>query len=256
MKTIRKLLLAVGVFGVMLFAVGCGVLDMANVAKDQLVALTAGKTQEAYDLYTSKEFKAATSFEIFEQFVAQYPVLSNYEEASFPTRETTNDQGHIEGTITAKDGTKVPVTYDFISEDGSWKIQYIGLPQAGVTPTGSGSTAASGDKIAGVAMSDVSGDQGVVALDGGKVEFALDTAEIFLSVYLKGMAKGDQVAAGLKFVSTGDTVGPTVNDVTQDGDLISNFSFTKPTAGWPAGEYQVKVLLSTGEEQTTGFTVK
>lgn len=252
MKTVRKLLLGIGVFGMVFFAVGCGVLDMANVAKDQLAALTAGKTQEAYDLYTSKEFKDATSFDIFEKFVAQYPALTDYKEASFPTRETTNDQGHIEGTITTKDGETVPVTYDFVSEDGAWKIQYIGLPEAVVAPA----EATTDEKFAGVVMSDVAGDQGVVALDGGKVEFTADTAEIFLSAYLKGMAKGDQVAAGLKFVGTGDTIGPVVNEITDDGDLISNFSFTKPTAGWPVGEYQVKVLLSTGEEQVSGFTVK
>lgn len=258
MKKIYKLLLGLGVFGVLLTAVGCGLLDMSKVAENQLKALSAGNVEDAYTLYTSKEFQAATSLDVFKQFLAQYPALSNYKEVSFPTRETTNDKGHMEGTLTTKDGATVPINYDFVSEDGGWKIQYIGLPQAGVdstAPTGD-TTATASDKIAGFAMSDTTGDQGVVALDGGKTEFTADTAEIFLSVYLKGMKKGDQVAAGLKYVANNDAIGPAVNDVTEDGDMISNFSFSKPTNGWPTGEYAVKVMLSTGEEQNYTFTVK
>ena len=76
---------------------------------------------------------------------------------------------------------------------------------------------------------------------------ATDTAEYFVTWGLPKAAKGDRVKATLVAVDVGSAAPPgstaleTEVEVPDDGQHWGNFTFKKPTAGWPRGSYRVDV---------------
>ncbi|MCX6745244.1 MAG: hypothetical protein NTX82_07025 [Candidatus Parcubacteria bacterium] len=102
-------------------------------------------------------------------------------------------------------------------------------------------------------ISDVFDDQGTVSAD--KTTYSGTTPEIGVSVYILGAKIGLKVTAELIYLPSGDKVGPVNNDTQMEGDIISNFSFTKPTKGWPSGNYAVTATLEDGQTLTTNFNV-
>ena len=87
----------------------------------ELSYLKSGDVQAAYDL-TSNEFKNATSLETFKAFLTQYPSLTSNKSHSFTNREIVNTTGTVTGTLEATDGTKTPIEFRLIKENGAWKI--------------------------------------------------------------------------------------------------------------------------------------
>jgi len=229
---------------------------IVKVAEDQLAFLKAGEVQKAYDL-TSKDFQGATSFDQFKAFVEQYPSLSKNKSHTFSSREIVNDQGSIVGSLTSEDGAVTPIEYKFIKEGGEWKILGLNLGQTGAvvdktTPTEE-VKAVEGGKLLEVRLGAGIGKDGIV--EANTSTFAADTKEINVSALIIGAKKGLKVSAELTHLASGEKVGPATNDTAQDGDIASNFVFTKPTAGWPEGEYTITVTMSNGEKQDAKFTV-
>lgn len=249
----------IGIIAIAMFATS-GINDVAN---DQLKALRGGDVAKAYS-YTSKDFQAATSLDQFKAFVDEYPSLKNNESSSFASRSIENDQGTLEGSLKSKDGGVTPVTYKFVKENDEWKVLSIELKPSGAaikeevgettTQPAEQPALAKSPSIFDVRLSDAVGENGVV--ETGKVEFKTDTAEILVSAYVEAAKKDMTVSALLTYVPSGDKVGPAENKVSEDGDIISNFSFTKPTKGWPTGDYKVTINLSSGETKDVAFTVK
>ena len=104
---------------------------MTDVINSQLTALRTDNVVLAYS-YTSKDFQDAASLSTFKQFVNTHPSLKNNESSTFTSREVTNNQGTVKGTLHAKNGAETPVVYSLIKENGTWKILNIELSPAGV----------------------------------------------------------------------------------------------------------------------------
>lgn len=79
---------------------------------------------------------------------------------------------------------------------------------------------------------------------------------------IKGVAKIPGVEKGLKI--TADLIyGPenlkaltVTKEAPGKGDLAFDFSFSKPTKGWPQGNYKVVISTSDGAKKEIPFTVK
>lgn len=97
---------------------------LVTVAEKQLDALSHGNINEAY-IYNSKSFQKNLSLELFKQYLDKFPVLKNANHTNFPIRKTSNYVGLLVGTLTSKDGRTTPIEYEFIKENGSWKILNI-----------------------------------------------------------------------------------------------------------------------------------
>lgn len=269
MTTGKKVLIgcaiALGVFVVAIAAIIAIALfatkGIADVADQQLAALRAGDYAKAYS-YTSKDFQNSTSLEKFQEFVNAYPSLKNNESSFFSTRKMENDVGTLEGTLKAKDGGVTPVVYKLVKENDAWKILSIRVnptgPEVKTIESNTGETATPSTQaeasIFDIRLSDKAGSQGYV--ETHKAEYTAQTPEIQVSAYIKSAKKDMTVQAVLVFTKTGDKVGPATNTVEQDGDIISNFTFTKPTKGWPIGDYQIAVKLSNDEIKAVDFKVK
>ncbi len=251
----------IGIVAIAMFATS-GINDVAN---NQLKAIRSGDVAKAYS-YTSKDFQAATTLDDFKTFVEQNPSLKNNDSSSFLNRSIENNEGTLEGSLKAKDGGVTPVTYKFVKEDDEWRILSIELKQAGAEvqeqenkEVAPGTTAeqpaeAKETSIFDVRISDKANENGVV--DTTVQTYKPETNEILVSAYVEAAKKDMTVSALLTYVATGDTVGPAENQMSEDGDVISNFSFTKPTKGWPTGDYKVTIKTSTGLSKDVSFSVK
>jgi hypothetical protein len=87
------------------------------------------------------------------------------------------------------------------------------------------------------------------------MSYASTTPKIYVSAYVAGAQSGGQVSAELVYDKTGEKVGPVTNTNSESGDMISNFSFSKPTNNWPAGSYRINVTSGSATGNTT-FTVQ
>ncbi len=252
----------IGIIAIAMFATS-GINDVAN---EQLKALRGNDVAKAYAL-TSKDFQAATSLDKFQAFVDAYPALKSNESSSFTNRSIENNEGTLEGTLKSKDGGITPVTYKFVKENDEWKILSIELKPAGAaikdeepkedqteTQPTEQAEAPKDPNIFDVRLNESIGESGVVETTKG--EYKPETPEILVSAYVESAKKDMTVSALLTYKPTGDKVGPAENKVEQDGDIVSNFSFTKPTQGWPTGDYVVTVQLSTGQTKDVAFKVE
>ncbi len=101
---------------------------LTDAAREQLAALNQHDYQKAYS-YTSLEFQHNTSLEDFTHFVEQYSPIGNNKDSTFNERniDAVSGIGTISGTLEAKDGTRISVTYHLTKENGMWKILEINV---------------------------------------------------------------------------------------------------------------------------------
>lgn len=232
----------------------------ADVAKKEMEYLRIGDMQAAYGL-TSQNFQTATSLEQFKDFVAQYPLLTQNTGVTLDNKEVANDAATVSGTLTAPAGEVTPLELKFVKEKNQWRIFSINLkttevnstPAQTTTPTQPAATA-SKTNLAYIYVNDEADKNGTASAN--KTVFSLPTPKIFTSAYIEKAAVGLQIIAVLIYLPTGDQVGPITNNTTQAGNIISNFSFTAPTAGWPVGDYKISISLSDGQAKDVTFSVK
>ncbi len=274
MSKLKKILIGLALFVIVIFVIAIvATQGISDVAKNQLDALRKEDYIKAY-AYTSVDFQKATSLDDFKKFVASYPSLRNNESSSFSTREIVNNEGTLQGTLNSRDGATTPVEYKFVKEKGEWKILSMQLKTTGASvneekpktateekkeptkePEKTVTTATTGNgKIFKVLANVSTNSQGIV--ETNKTSYTPSVEEIFVSAYVESAEKGSKASAELEYTDSGATVGPATNTFSRDGDVITNFSFTKPTKGWPKGNYKLKVFLSNGDTKETAFQVE
>lgn len=147
----------------------------------------------------------------------------------------------------------IPANINAINVNGSVNVNQpaIATNQA-VTNTNS-LPAQAGATLSKVLISDVFDAKGSV--ETGKDTFTASTPEIAVSAYILKAAIGLKVTALMTYLPTNEQVGPVTNNTEINGDIISNFSFTKPTTGWPSGQYNVTVSLPDGQTKAVSFNV-
>jgi hypothetical protein len=255
----KKIILGAVAFLVIIIFIGFsatqGITDVANL---QLKALRSDDLVKAY-AYTSREFQSATSLDDFKQFIAGYPSLRNNKDASFTDRQVENNMGKLKGTLNSRDGSVTPVEYTLVKENGEWKILNMKLNPVGAgimqtdTLSNTGNNQSAG-RINDVKLNDQTDSRGIVT--NHKDKYFVNTAEIFVSAYIGNAVSGGSVTAELVHQASGSKVGPVSNPIQGNGEIASNFSFMKPTKGWPQGTYKVTITLSTGESKFVTFEVK
>jgi hypothetical protein len=105
-----------------------------------------------------------------------------------------------------------------------------------------------------VLVSDIVDKKGSVSTS--KDSFLVTTPKITVSAYILNAATDLKVTALMTYLPTNEQVGPVSNNEEIKGDIISNFSFTKPVENWPSGEYKITIRLSDGQTQSVNFTIK
>ena len=119
--------IAIGLVLLIVLAVGLSIMATAPLVKPieaHLALLKAGDIEGAY-AQTSGVFKQETSREAFVRFIAARPVLKEITSHTFNSRTRENGIGTVSGTLTAQDGTVIPVMYRLVQENGEWRILSI-----------------------------------------------------------------------------------------------------------------------------------
>jgi hypothetical protein len=119
-------LVSFGVFGLLEFTK-----PVAQGAEDFLGLLGQGKTAEAY-AGAAAGLRATQDEASFTNAVNQLG-LSDYSSVSWHSRNRTNQEGTVEGTVTTKKGASFPVTVHVVEEDGKWRV--AGLRASGADLT-------------------------------------------------------------------------------------------------------------------------
>jgi hypothetical protein len=112
---------------VVVFKLFSGPIDQAS---DQLRLIRENKLSKAYDL-GSNEFKKATNYDEFVQFVMDHPELSKNKSIIFGSNNIQGSNATLKGTIKSSDGTEIPVEYRLVKENGKWKVYYFTINPTG-----------------------------------------------------------------------------------------------------------------------------
>jgi hypothetical protein len=109
-------------------------------------------------------------------------------------------------------------------------------------------------KIVEVLLSDQADAKGLVAKHQDK--FTPTTAEIKGAALIAGAEKGKQVTAELFYVTQNLKVLSITKDLPDAKEATFTFAFSKPTKGWPKGDYKVVISTSDGATKEVPFQVK
>jgi hypothetical protein len=93
-----------------------------DLIDEQLKALRAKEIDKAYNDYTSAEFRRNTTPTGFKELVGRFKSLSNNKLFQFQSFHVEDDIATLGGDALSDDGDSIPVEYDFVLEDGKWKI--------------------------------------------------------------------------------------------------------------------------------------
>lgn len=97
-------------------------IDLLEVAQAQLADIKNGRVNEAYQTYSSKEFKEATSEEEFVKFVKRYPILVNYTSNDFQEPKVYGEGINSVSAVLSNQEMDAFVKYYFVYEGNGWKI--------------------------------------------------------------------------------------------------------------------------------------
>jgi hypothetical protein len=117
---------------------GCGWFHRDNpqeTADTFFQLLSSGKTREAYDS-TAFTFQAGQTFNGFEQTTHELGI-ADYSAITWTRRVPKNPkETSLEGEITRKDGSKVPVAITLVKQAGQWKLYALHISgKNGPAPT-------------------------------------------------------------------------------------------------------------------------
>lgn len=112
----------VGVVALALFATS----DLVDVTEQHMSALRNGDIAQAYEL-TSKQFREATSFNAYQQFIAGYPIMADHDEFSVGNRVFEGNTGSVEGTLSSAKYGVANIEFRMVKEGDVWRIQGFNL---------------------------------------------------------------------------------------------------------------------------------
>ena len=131
-----KKLLKIFLILVLLGALGVGAIfyltsGLTEAAANFFDAVKAKNYSVAY-AGVSSGFKSATSQAQLEGFL-ETTGIRDVASTSWNNRSVTIGTGKLEGTAVTNSGVTIPLTINFVKEDGGWKIQSIDKPPSGVS---------------------------------------------------------------------------------------------------------------------------
>lgn len=98
---------------------------LENIVDVQLTEIRNRQLTKSYYEYSSNEFKKNTSFDAFRNFIEKNSALSNFTAVKILNSKQDSNFGVVLVELTQSDNTRIPVKYEFIREDGEWRILRI-----------------------------------------------------------------------------------------------------------------------------------
>lgn len=234
--------------------------DLIEIAKMQLKDIQDQKISEAYQNYSSKEFKDATSEEAFKEFLNRYPILKYHHVVSFHNPVIRSGIGTL-SVILQSDQIAAYVKYYFIYEDQNWKIWTMRIlsPSEGLEERKKElgeSKKADGThpmSFGSILLGDAVDEQGQIK-NPQKV-FKSDLKDLYIDIQIQNGRKDNLIYLNVKHLESGSSV-PAKAAIEENGDSMLMSVFSSPAAGWPTGHYQLSVTTSSGLESLVNFEIE
>lgn len=244
--------------------------DLIDVAKSQLKAIQDQQFAEAYQNYSSQEFKEATSEDAFQEFIKRYPILTHYHVVSFHKPTIRNGVGTL-SVILQSEKIAAYVKYYLIYEDQKWKIWSMRI----LSPSESQEKENQENQpkpqpqqqLKGTTRESIQGPMsfGTISLgrevdEQGQIEhpttsFQSDLSDLYVDIEVKNGRKGSTVYLSLQHLESGSSI-PAKATIEENGDTMLMSVFSPPTSGWPKGHYKLVVTTSSGLSDVVDFTVE
>lgn len=220
--------------------------DLTDTVKHQMKTIRQGQIAEAYNDFSSKKFKEATSFEAFDEFIKKYPAFSENKSIQFKERNVNNDVGTLDCVMTTKNDKKMLAEYKLVKESDRWKILSIRLEDMGNgSPIEKGNTSnlkhsnqISSLKFTQFVLGSSLSPLGLIKTPASK--FETDSGDIYLNVYVSDAIAGTPIRLTFEHMDSQSILNPVSTRTTSDGEAILSFVFSPPNSSWPKGNYRIK----------------
>ena len=109
-------------------------------------------------------------------------------------------------------------------------------------------------QVAAIMLSDHADANGIV--EKHQSTFPRSVDEIHGTALISGAAKGKEITTELFYMTQNLKVLSITKDLTGSGEVSFNFTFPKPTKGWPPGDYRLVIFTTDGATKAVTFQVK
>lgn len=223
---------------------------------DQMSAIRTGNFKQAYDDYTSKDFKKFTPFSEFETFLKTQPGFFDNSTVDIGDLSIDNNIVSFYVNLGSQNGKETKVEYDLVYEDNAWKVVHLDMIENRPVVNNNSGTApgTSQIKFEKFVVGTSIDKEGLVVSPDDHIH--PNSGEIYLNVHTSNAKKGTKVEVVFEHVDSGSKVNPVYIDIPEDGESILSFSFSPPKEGWPEGDYRFLVTASTGDLSSFDFKIK
>lgn len=235
--------------------------ELSMIIQSQLKTIEKGDIKQAYEEYTSKQFQGATSLDQFEKITKDFPAFHQATRVNASNVTFNNNVAVLNGYLAGEDNQKFPFEYDFIKENGTWKIVFMKIALDDSKSSDEMNTLA---QPVGVSDSKLDFEKIVVGNEIDLNGIVRDPKEVlerkggdfFANLYLNNCKKGDVVELLIRHVPTNSTLPPVTLKVAKDGESVLSYIFSPPAGGWPKGEYSIEVKASNGIQKVYSIKVE
>lgn len=235
--------------------------QLIEIVKMQLKDVQERKFTEAYQHFSSQEFKDATSEDAFREFIKRYPILTQYRVVSFHKPTIRNGVGTL-SVILQSEQTAGYAKYYLIFEDQKWKIWSMRIlsPSTNIENNQfNQNTAVSKNKkidsmaLGRILVGDHLNEQGQI--ENPKTTFPSDIKDLYVDIEVKEGAKGNMIFLKLEHQESGSSI-PAQAMIEEEGETMLMSVFSPPSNGWPKGHYKLVISTSSDLSKVVEFEIE
>lgn len=229
--------------------------ELEGIVSGQLNAIKEGKVDEAYEKYSSAEFKTATSLKDFQDFVQRYPELTNYDYITI-SKSTARKGGGIVSVTLFHGEVPAYVKYYFIFENEAWKIwsmRILSPFEEGAALKASENNDNGHSELSNIKIGTLVDAKGMIQNPSNR--FKANSGNIYVNIDILNGVQGESIQLDFRHLESHTSIlAKTTIEEEGDSNLISVFA--PPVGGWLKGTYQLVVSTSMGTSQSVDFTME
>lgn len=229
--------------------------DLIEVAKSQLKEIQDQKLKEAYQNYSSREFKQATSEEAFREFIHRYPILTNHHVVSFHKPTIRNGIGTL-SVILQSEQIAAYIKYYLIYEDQKWKIWSMRIlspsEKQEKIQVKSANEPSQNMSLGPITLGNQVDEQGQITQP--QTQFSSELNDLYVDIEVKNGIKKSLIYLNLQHIDSGSSI-PAKAAIEENGDTMLMSVFSPPASGWPKGHYKLVVTTSSGLSKIIDFDI-
>lgn len=223
---------------------------LTDAIEGMMLQIRNNNAKNAYEMYTSADFRKNTNLEEFVWFLKENPSFAENESLDLGDLTFDNNVATMNATLKDGKGNLHTAEYDLVQEKGEWKIFHAKVWKFDPKSKEAAAKLVFSKFILG---SEVDSNNVVTS---PRSVFKSNDGDIYLNLYADNVQAGTKIEVTFEHVDTHSTIAPVSKRVMEQGDIILSFIFTPPEKGWPTGNYRLLATSSNGEKSSYDFKVE